>query len=159
MLTHSRRERLLISLVVAFGLALIIVGFNSATTGRDAQRIPDVIERMNPGPEDRVPQQSQIVVDFIDGYNATLTVDDIELPVTRLDEITATGNQLRPGSQVNIPPTAIYDPGNFTISFLPQPGAPFERWSQGEHIAVVTYWKITDGPSRARTFRWKFYAN
>jgi hypothetical protein len=159
MLSRSRRERVLISVIVGVGLALIIVGFNSATTGRDAQRIPDAIERMNPGPNDRVPQQSQIVVDFVDGYDATLTIDDVELPVTRLDEITAEGNSLRPGSQVNIPPTAIYDPGNFTISFLPQPDAPFERWAQGEHEALVRYWKIEDGPSAARSFRWTFVAN
>lgn len=159
MLTRSRRERVLISVIVGAGLALIIAGFNSATTGRDAQRIPDAIERMNPGPDDRVPQQSQIVVDFVEGYEATLTIDDVELTVTRLDEITAEGNALKPGSQVNIPPTAIYDPGNFAISFLPQPDAPFERWSQGEHEAVVRYWKIADGPSAARTFRWTFVAN
>jgi hypothetical protein len=159
MLTTSRRERLFISVVVAIGIALIVLGFNSASTGRDAQRIPDVIERMTPGPGDRVLQQSQVVIDFVDGYNATLTIDDVELPITRLDELTASGSQLKPGSQVNIPPTAIYDPGNFTISFLPQPGAPFERWSQGKHVGVVTYWKIIDGPTAARSFRWEFFAD
>jgi hypothetical protein len=159
MLTLSRREKFIVSTLVGLGIAFIIWGFNVATTGRDAQNIPDVIERMSPGPGDQVPQQSQIVVDFIEGYDAILIIDDVELPKTRLDELTADANALRPGSQVNIPPTAIYDPGNFVISFLPQPGAPFVRWSQGEHVAQVVYWKITDGQASARTFRWTFEAN
>lgn len=159
MLTLSRREKLLISVVAVLGIGLVIFGFQSATTGRDAQRIPDVIERMSPGPGDQVPQQSQIVVDFVEGYNARLVIDDVELETTRLDELTAEGNSLKPGSQVNIPPTAIYDPGNFVISFLPQIGSPFERWTQGEHEARVIYWKIEDGESSARTFRWVFEAN
>jgi len=159
MFTQSRLDKILISGVVGIGLAFIIFGFNAATTGRDAQQLPAAVERMSPGPGDQVPQQSQIVVDFVDGYDAILIVDNLELPKTRLDELTAQGNSLRPGSQVNIPPTAIYDPGNYVISFLPQPGAPFERWTQGEHVAEVVYWKIAEGRSTARSFRWTFEAN
>ncbi|MEY3505708.1 MAG: hypothetical protein RI898_461 [Actinomycetota bacterium] len=61
------KQTLIVSAGVGLGLFLIITGLQSGTTGRDAQRLPAVIERMSPGPGDQVLQQSQILVDFIDG--------------------------------------------------------------------------------------------
>ena len=63
------KETLIVSAGVAIGLFAIISGFNSGSTGRDAQRLPEAIERMTPGPGDQVLQQSQIFVDFIDGLD------------------------------------------------------------------------------------------
>jgi hypothetical protein len=153
------KESLIVSAGVAIGLFAIISGFNGGSTGRDAQRLPEVIERMSPGPGDQVLQQSQIFVDFIDGYNASLTVDGIDLETTRLDELTDNGASPKPGAQVEIPPTAIYDPGNFTISFLPQDGAPIQTLTQGTHTATVLYWKVSEGPAKSRSFTWEFDAD
>ena len=150
------KQTLIVSAGVGLGLFLIIAGLQSGSTGRDAQRLPAVIERMSPGPGDQVLQQSQILVDFIDGYEAELTVDGIDIPTTRLDELTGDGAMPKPGAQVEIPSTAIYDPGNYTISFLPQPGAPIEQFSQGEHTAKVIYWPIDQDESRARAYSWTF---
>ena len=153
------KQKLLMSSGISLGLVLIILGALNATTGRDAQNIPAAIERISPGPNEQVLQQAQILVDFVEGYEASLTVDGIEIPTTRLDELSSEGNTLSPGSQLNIPPTAIYDPGNYTISFQPQQGAPIERFGQGSHTVVVRYWKVVDGPTKARTFEWEFEAN
>jgi hypothetical protein len=153
------KQNLLVSAGVGLGLTIMGLGFRAGITGREAQRLPASIEMMTPGPNDQVLQQSQIFVDFVEGYEARLTIDGIDLDTTRLDELTSTGNSLEPGQQVDIPPTAIYDPGNFTISFTPQIGAPIEAFAQGEHEAIVTYWKIEDGPNKARTFKWTFEAD
>lgn len=153
------KQNLLVSAGVGLGLTVMGFGFRAGITGREAQRLPASIEMMTPGPNDQVLQQSQIFVDFVEGYEARLTIDGIDLETTRLDELTSTGNSLKPGQQVDIPPTAIYDPGNFTISFTPQIGAPIESFTQGEHNAVVTYWKIEDGPNKSRTFKWSFEAD
>ena len=59
----------------------------------------------------------------------------------------------------DLPPTAIYDPGNFTISFLPQDGAAIEEFKQGDHRATVVYWKVTDDKSKSKSFTWEFAAN
>jgi hypothetical protein len=151
---------LFVSAGVALGLVLIGMGFQSATTGREAQNIPAVIEEMSPGPGDQVVQQAQISVDLVEGYEASLEIDGIALKTTRLDELSAEGNDaLEPGAQVEIPPTAIFDPGNYIISFTPQEGAPIEVFSQGTHTATVTYWKIIDGKAKARSFTWEFEAN
>ena len=150
----------LVSVGVACGLILIGMGLQSATTGREAQNIPAVIEDMRPGPGDQVVQQAQVSVDFVEGYEASLEIDGIALETTRLDELSAEGNSsLEPGAQVEIPPTAIYDPGNYIISFTPQEGAPIEVFTQGVHTATVTYWKIIDGKAKARSFTWEFEAN
>ena len=154
------RQNLFVSVGLAVGLTLIVMGFQAGTTGRDAQRLPDVIESINPGPGDEVLRQSQVFVDFVDGYEAVLVIDGIELPVTRLDELTdASGKTPKPGQQVDIPPTAIYDPGNYTISFVPQEGAPIEEFSQGIHKGSVIYWKVTDGRDKSVSFSWEFEAN
>lgn len=77
---------------------------STGLSGRDASNLPEAIEQISPGQGDQVLQQSQIIVDFIEGYTATLTIDGIELPTTRLDEVVATGKQIAPGAQVNLPP-------------------------------------------------------
>lgn len=154
------KQTLFLSVGVAFGLVLIVMGLQSATTGREAQNIPAAIEEMSPGPGDQVVQQAQISVDFIAGYEARLVIDDIALDTTRLDELSAEGNKaLDPGAQVEIPPTAIFDPGNYIVSFTPQEGAPIELFTQGTHKATVIYWKMTDGPEKSRSFSWDFDAN
>lgn len=150
------RTRLALSVGFATGLALILFGFSVAQTGRDAQRLPDVIASINPGPGDNVLRQSQIVVDFAEPYDAVLVLNGLELPVTRLDELAGAGAPPRPGAQLDIPPTAIYDPGNFTISFQPQDGAVVESLRQGEQRATVIFWKIDQTRNEARSFTWTF---
>ena len=150
------RSRLLVSVGISLGLVLIVFGFASGTTGNDTRSFPEAIERMSPADGDRVLRQSQIIVDFADGYEATLSIDGIELPVTRLDELSSSGAQPAPGAQVELPATAVFDPGNNVISFQPQPGALIESFSQGEHVATVRYWQILEGSARFRTYQWRF---
>jgi hypothetical protein len=95
-------------------------------------------------------------VDFIEGYEAALILDGVELPTTRLDELSANGVQPKPNEQVTLPATAIYDPGNFTISYLPQEGGLVEELRQGDHEATVLFWKILDGRDKAVSYTWQF---
>jgi hypothetical protein len=83
-------------------------------------------------------------------------IDGVELPTTRLDELTASGQQATPGAQVELPATAVFDPGNFIISFQPQIGAVIESFTQGEHEGKVRYWRVEDGRDKSRTYIWKF---
>lgn len=153
------KQLIIVSIGIGVGLMLIGFGVSKGSTGRQTQGIPAEIENMSPGPGDQVLRQSQIYVDFIEGYNAVLTIDDVELETTRLDELTANGTTPQPGAQVDMPPTAIYDPGNYIISFLPQQGAPIENLTQGKHTVSVRFWKVTEGPTKSRIFKWTFEAN
>jgi len=71
---------LLASTGIALGLVMMVIGLNTGLTGRDASGLPDAIENISPGNNERVLRQSQIIVDFIEGYQATMYIDDIELP-------------------------------------------------------------------------------
>ena len=150
------KSALFASFGVSVGLILIVVGLNAATTGRDALNLPDAIENMSPANNEKVLRQSEIRIDFIDGYEGVLVVDGVEIPTTRLDELQTDGKQPKPGEQVDLPPTAIYDPGNFTLSFLPQDGAPVEKLAQGKHTARVFFWKNTDTRNEAQAYTWEF---
>lgn len=150
---------LLASMGLSAGAVLVVMGLSTGLTGREATNLPDAIENISPGEGERVLRQSQIIVDFIDGYEATLYIDGIELPTTRLDELVSSGTAPAPGAQIDLPPTAIYDPGNFTISYLPQAGAPIEELKQGEHSGKVRYWKIGQSENKSRVYTWKFFTD
>jgi hypothetical protein len=150
---------LVISVGISAGLVLFVLGVRSGLSGRDATNLPEAIEQISPGQGERVLRQSQVIVDFIEGYTATLTIDVIELPTTRLDEVVATGKQIAPGAQINLPPTAIFDAGNYIISYLPQPGAPIAELAQGQHTGSVRFWLIKDGENSSRTYSWTFFTD
>ena len=150
---------LTISIGISAGLVLFVIGMSTGLTGRDSSNLPDAIEQISPGQGDHVLQQTEIIVDFVEGYTATLTIDGIELPTTRLDEIISTGKQIAPGAQIDLPPTAVFDVGNYIISYLPQPGAPITELSQGEHTGSVRYWLIKDGENASRTYSWTFFVD
>lgn len=150
------KQSLLVSIGIAIGLVFIALGMRAGLTGRDSTDLPDAIEKISPGNDDKILRQAQVIVDFVEGYTAVLTIDGIELPTTRLDELTASGAAPKPGAQVELPPTAIFDPGNYIISYQPQEGAPIEAFTQGDHVASVRYWNIQDGEQSARIYNWKF---
>jgi len=150
------RSRFVVSIGISLGIVLILFGFASGITGEEAREFPVAIERMSPADGDRVLRQAQVIIDFADGYEASLNIDGIELPVTRLDELSTGGAQPAPGAQVELPATAVFDPGNNVISYQPQPGALIEAFTQGEHVATVRYWKILDGPGKSRSYQWRF---
>jgi len=64
--------------------------------------------------------------------------------------------QAAPGEQVDLPTTAVFDPGSNVISFQPVEGALIESFSEGLHEVQVIFWKIEDGPEQALSYRWEF---
>ena len=72
----------------------------------------------------------------------------------RLDELAAV--DVAPGEQVEVPPGAVFEPGNATLTFTPGEGAPIEHFDPGEHTVSVVYWRTVDGRDTARTYTWTF---
>ncbi len=148
---------LLISLGVAVGMVLIAIGLMSAETGRDALNLPEAVEGVSPGDGDTaVLRQTSISADLALGYEGVLIVQGVELPVTRLDELTAGGAAPLPGEQVELPPTAIFDPGNQVLSFTPTEGALIEELPQGTVEATVVFWRSDESRDRASSYSWEF---
>ena len=152
------RGLLAASLVIAAGLALIIYGFTSAVTGNDGIDRPEAIESVQPVENAiQVLQQDQIIVDLQAGFEGRLVVDGIELPTTVIGQSDVDPNeQPEPGQQIDLPTTAVFDPGNAVLSFQPVEGALIESFTEGEHEVTVFFWPIEDGPEQARAYTWTF---
>lgn len=149
------KELLALSLAVGLGLTLVVLGFFSATTGRDALGYPDAIVDIAPAPNDRqVLSQTEIRVDLQDGYEAVLVLDGIEIPTTPLSEIA--GGLAEPGQQIELPSTAIYDQGNSLIRYTPSDGAVVESYAVGRHDVTIIFWEIEKGRNTARSYSWSF---
>jgi len=146
------RGLLIASFVIACGAVLIIWGMVDAFTGDDGVDRPDAIEALSPVENAvQVLQQEGIIVDFQYGYEARLFIDGAEIPVTPLDEI-----EVEPGQQVDLPPTAVFEPGNAVLTFQPTEGAPIESFSEGLHEAKVIFFRTAEGADTAKSYRWTF---
>ena len=152
----SQQWRLLVcSLVIAGGVVLVILGFRSSVTGRQALALPATIEDIDPvRGAVRVPAQSEVFVDLLPGYTGVLIIDDVELQTVDRSELGA-ANPV-PGQQVSLPATTIYERGNATLTFVPTEGAPIESFTQGTHTATVIFWKVLESRERSLSYTWTF---
>ena len=152
------RGLLVASFVIACGIVLIVYGFVVAVTGDEGIDRPDAIESIQPVENAlQVLQQERIVVDLRAGYEARLILDGVELPTTVIGQSDVDPTEAaEPGQQIDLPPTAVFDPGNAVISFQPVEGAPIESLEQGTHEATVVFWRTIDGPEQARSYSWSF---
>lgn len=142
------------SLAIAACLVAIGIAVAGSITGRDALNLPEVIEQIDPLPAAvRVPAQTSVFVDLQTGYEGVLVIDGLELETVNIDSLK---DPNKPGQQVTLPPTTIYEPGNATLTFNPSDEATISKFSQGEHRVQVVYWKVLEGRGSARTFTWTF---
>lgn len=152
---HFRRPQLsllLASLGIAICLVAIGVGVSMAVTGTDRYGLPEAIENIDPvrgAPQ--VPQQTEVFVDLLPGYEGVLVIDGLELETINLDDLAA-----QPGRELVLPPTTIYEKGNATLTFNPSENSEISEFSQGEHLVKVIFWKTIEGRSRARSYSWTF---
>jgi hypothetical protein len=153
---------LVASLVIAGGLVLVVAGVRASVTGDEQQNLPEAIQQIEPVRDaTQVPNQSKVFVDLVTGYEAALVIDGIELPTVSFDDAAAEtppGGTVGNGApQLVLPPGAVFEPGNVTLTFNPGDDQLITEFSSGPHTATVLYWKIEDGRNAARTFSWTFY--
>jgi hypothetical protein len=159
--TPTRRRRrvdkglLALSLLIAVGLVLVARGVAVSITGDDRANLPDTIESVEPVPEAvQVLNQTNVFVDLVAGYTGVLVIDGFELETVNIDDVVTADAE--PGSQVDLPDTTVYEPGNATLSFAPNDDAPVTGFETGVHQAQVIYWKVEEGRQRARSYTWTF---
>ena len=149
------RKLLLASLAIAVGVVLIAVGLLRSVSGDEVTQLPDAIDGITPAPDaEQVLQQTQVVVDLAEGFEAELTVDGVALQTIRLDELAPV--DIEPGEQIEVPPGAVFEPGNGTLTFTPAEGTAIETFDPGSHTVTVTYWRSSDGRDTARSYGWTF---
>ncbi len=147
-------QLLVVSLAIAICLVAIGVALSISITGRAAENLPAVIEQIDPVPAAvRVPSQTSVFVDLLAGYTGVLVVDGLELKTVNIEDLQ---DKNKPGQQITLPPTTIFEPGNATLTFKPADGADIKDFSQGEHVVHVIYWKLAEGRNSAQSFTWSF---
>ena len=147
---------LALSLLIAVGLVLIGRGLAVSLTGEERAKLPATIESVEPYPEAvQVLSQSRVFVDLETGYTGVLVIDGVELPTINIDDI-AQQFDAEPGQQIDLPATTIFEPGNFTLTFVPSDAALVKKFDTGLHRAEVIYWKIVEGRQRPLSYTWTF---
>ena len=101
----------------------------------------------------QTPAQASILVDLVAGYEGVLVIDGLELETVDLN---ALRDPTRPGQQITLPPTTVYESGNATLTFDPSPESSISSFSQGKHIVQVIYWETVEGRGSARSYSWTF---
>ena len=153
-LRRPQLSLLVASFIIAACLVAIGVGISIAVTGVDRQGLPTSIEQVSPPrAASQVPAQTQVFVDLQTGFTGVLVIDGLELETVNLDDVR---NNAKPGQEVTLPPTTIFEPGNATLTFDPSPESTISEFSQGEHIIKVIFWKVIEGRGRARSYTWSF---
>lgn len=143
-----------VSAIIAVCIVAMFMALDLAITGDEGYKLPEAIESIDPvRGATQVPVQTQVFVDLLPGYTGVLIIDGLELETVNLDELRG---QTKPGQQIELPPTTIFEPGNATLTFDPVEGSSISKFTPGVHLVQVLYWKLVDGRSHARSFSWTF---
>jgi hypothetical protein len=143
------------SLLIAISVVMILWALSRAVTGNEAEHLPAAIEEITPVVDaEQVPQQATVIADLAAGYEGRFIIDDIALPTIRQDEIGSI--DVEPGEQVDVPPGAVFEPGNATLTFTPGSSQAIDSFDEGAHTVTVVYWKTLEGEATARSYTWTF---
>ena len=127
-------RRIVISLLVAVGVAGMIFAFTEAESEPPTVTVPGV-ESVSPQPGSLALRQDRVIADLQSGFDGVLQIDGVEIPDDQLQRTIELG----------------------IVSFAPGPEKEFERLAPGRHRARVVFWPVSDGRGDDnRTYEWFF---
>lgn len=145
---------LVASLIIAVCVVGMGVAVSMSVTGKARLGLPATVEEIDPVRDaTQVPAQTQVFVDLKAGYTGVLVIDGLELETVDLDKLRDPQN---PGRQVTVPPVTTYEAGNATLTFRPSEDAPIKKFTEGQHVVQVIFWKVTENRGSARSYSWTF---
>jgi hypothetical protein len=133
------RYRLLLGVLLGAAVVAAVLGVMVTDTDeRDAVAPSDVVERFVPKQNDEVVRQAELGVDLAPGYDGTIAVNGVEIPV----------DQQRRVPQQN------------EVYFTPGEGKVVERLLAGPNCATAIVWKaaVGRGTQNDQSFTWCFEA-
>lgn len=149
------RGVVVVGLALAIGIVLIGRGVLVGVTGDDRSDVPEQIERLDPVPEAvQVLSQTSVFADLESGFTGYFVIDGVEIETVDVDDLGRV--DVEPGQQIDVPPVAIYEGGNATLTFTPSDEAPVEQFESGEHRVTLVFWRLDEGRQRARSYSWTF---
>jgi hypothetical protein len=122
---YSPRFKVIAVIVLALAIAAFVAA-NQATNETVEQRIP--------APGSQVPQQSTVGIDLLSGWEGTLQLNDVEIP---MDQLKLTPELAR-------------------IEFTPGDGKVVEELQAGLNCVKAVVWPIPEGRDAARQIPWCF---
>ncbi len=137
--TYSARFKIGAVVVLAVAITLFAIairafddgGEDPVLRGGDAAVVENLLPRRNA----QVPQQSNVGIDLVTGWDGTLVIDGVEIPRDQL--------QLTP--EIGL------------IEFTPAEGRAVEELDSGQNCVSAVIWKVSDGRGVAdRTIPWCF---
>ncbi len=126
--------------ILLVGLLVIAVGGIAILSRTSLQSSADLdngtVVLLTPTDGSNILQQDAIGIDLKSGYSASLRVNGTAIP----------------GSQVRV----VSFSEQVSYRFEPGQGKVFTAWPAGKSCIDATYWKTSDGPSKASVEHWCF---
>ena len=137
-MSQGRYRIVLAVLVVAAAVALVVGIAVTDTSESDDSTQSDIVERFIPRPNDEVLRQAELGIDLAPGYDGTLAVNGVDIPVEDQRRV----------------------PEQNEVFFTPGEGKAVEQLQAGPNCATATVWKRptaraprTTAPSRGASRR------
>jgi hypothetical protein len=124
---YSTRFKIGAALVVALAALLIGYAITGLDDGGDDPVLQDgdqaVVENLIPGRDAQVPQQSNVGIDLVTGWDAALIVNGVEIPRDQLQRTPEIG----------------------LTEFTPAPDTAVEALQTGRNCVNAVIWRLQDG--------------
>jgi hypothetical protein len=137
--TYSTRFKIGAVVVLAVAITLFAFAIRSFEDGGDDPVLQGgdaaVVENLLPRRDAQVPQQSNVGIDLVNGWDGTLIIDGVEIPRDQLQRTPEIG----------------------LIEFTPAEGLAVEELDSGQNCVSAVIWQVSDGRGVAdRTIPWCF---
>jgi hypothetical protein len=138
---YSTRFKVIAVIVLALAIAAFVAAYLATSDeGDDALGTSgdaignEIVEQRIPAPGSQVPQQSTVGVDLLSGWEGTLKLNDVEIP---MDQLKLTPELAR-------------------IEFTPGDGKVVDELQAGLNCIKAIVWPIPEGRDAARQIPWCF---
>ena len=138
---YSTRFKVIAVIVLALAIAAFVAAYLATsgegddTLGTSGDAIDnEIVEQRIPAPGSQVPQQSTVGIDLLSGWEGTLQLNDVEIP---MDQLKLTPELAR-------------------VEFTPGDGKMVEELQAGLNCVNAIVWPIPEGRDAARQIPWCF---
>lgn len=129
-------------LLLAVAAGLWLASQDSRPSDQEGPTRDSAIEAVFPTDGSDVLRQSEVGVDLVEGYRASLTANGVAIPGDQITGVDANDSQ---------PSLARY-------AFSPGDGKVIETWRTGQNCVTATYWPADSGRGLSTSYSWCFEA-
>ena len=128
----ATRYRVILS-ILGLLLGALVVGAVILAPSGDVTQLPDPVERYSPADGAIVQRQTAVEIYLAPGYELTLEVDGLPIPLSEMDVTEQTGRYI----------------------FRPEPWKSIPEWLPGFHVVEIAFDRTSGLPDPGK-LRWSF---